>query len=381
MAKVLNYNKTVIQYFGMGRKSGDVGIEHEIEFDGNLPEAAPAGWQLKGDGSLRNGVEYVTRGPVKHDRVEAVVGSLKSYLDTYNPRLHINMSYRCSTHLHINVQHLTFQEVLSFVALFTLFEKPLVVRYGGDLRRSNNFCMMLSEADWLSNYLRRVYTTDNMRDLQTDAIRYGSINLKAVADYGSVEFRFMRGTVDAGEVNGLASKLIAMREYATGKSPVQIVEDISRKGVEALADELFGKDHDLLAIDLEHSIENLRILQPALYAIDWKPVPKAGELPAVEEEVPAANPENPALGIGPDLWISNFDGNQVREEWRDFKVLNWTDDVRIRRTSRQEYLDRGKRTILWSKVWNGRTWYMVDYLRAEDRGRQLAINPHVAGQF
>ena len=66
---------TVKECFMLRDTIGDVGIEIEVE--GNIKHIENDFWSTKGDGSLRNGAEYVLNYPVPMEKLPEALDSFK----------------------------------------------------------------------------------------------------------------------------------------------------------------------------------------------------------------------------------------------------------------------------------------------------------------
>jgi hypothetical protein len=168
--------------------SGDIGIE--IEMEGlNLP-AAPNGWREAVDGSIGHGLEYVMTKPVPFDKVESSLTTLQEYFARCGATL--NPSDRCGVHIHVNVQKMTFKQVINYACLYLIMEEPLI-RWCGEDRIGNLFCLDAGSADGLIERLAHAVPQGTFRySFSRDAFRYASVNFDAIQKYGSLEFRAMK---------------------------------------------------------------------------------------------------------------------------------------------------------------------------------------------
>ncbi len=195
---------------------GDVGIELEVEGkklnEGRVSsqyaydwEVRPTffsswphvpGWITKEDGSLNNGMEYITRSPVKvDDKTKTKINKLVTALGDNVT----NNSIRTSCHVHVNALPLSPLEVVNAMVSFYLVEE-LLSDYWGEERKGNNYCCRLQD-----NPLQMASIIDDLdskrlfglgRNTGLTSPRYMSLNLQSLKKHGSLEFRGMRGTVD-----------------------------------------------------------------------------------------------------------------------------------------------------------------------------------------
>lgn len=204
-----------------------VGIEVEIEQKAGTsadPTPLTGFWSMKGENSLRNGFELVSlpvlRGTKGYNATFLSLGnffSLNKGLET---------SIRCSVHMHINVSHLTIRELYNVILNWYLFE-DFVVSRNGPLRRSNLFCMKMSEARGIGHMIsHRVRTRSNMTNFSANESKYSAMNLARLSDLGTLEFRFMRGTLDVVEIESWARLLVGFVSKAKAINPAETVSQM-----------------------------------------------------------------------------------------------------------------------------------------------------------
>src|SRR3546814_18812942 len=89
---------------------------------------------------------------------------------------------------------LTMTQLYSFMTVYLILENVLV-GWCGHSRCGNLFCLRASDAEWLLTSIRAAAEGRTFKhSLHSDNLRYASMNVKALGDYGSLEFRAMRGT-------------------------------------------------------------------------------------------------------------------------------------------------------------------------------------------
>ena len=109
--------------------------------------------------------------------------------------------------------------------------------------------------------------------LHSDNIRYASMNCKAICQYGSLEFRGMRSTVDMDVLSNWVKILLCLKDKAKlYNNPTNVINTMSWAGAEMFAKEMFG---DMLSCfpntDWDRSvIAGIRRAQNVAYAIDWE---------------------------------------------------------------------------------------------------------------
>jgi len=249
---------------------GEIGIEIEVEGE-NLPVASDL-WRVDHDGSLKSAenCEYVLRKPLPRNEAEDALVDMYKKLNAKGTRM--DESVKAGIHIHLNVQDYTLTEMLNFVTTYLLFEEVLV-RYCGEFREGNHFCMRSSDAPYVINYL-----VDSIKDcafgrLDDDIIRYCSINLMSLSKYGSLEFRAMRSTPSLGVVLTWIDMLTAVKEFALKfKNPVGIITRYSELDLQAYLHEAFGglANNFVVMQDVEGMVRNgMRNAQEVAYCVNW----------------------------------------------------------------------------------------------------------------
>lgn len=135
------------------------------------------------DGSLRNnGIEVVTQ-PVNFNVALEEFNRVHAYVKV-GPEAY---THRTSTHVHVNVQSLTEEQVKTLMLLYALYE-PLFFDYVGEERANNIHCVPLSYT-----YLPTKYNKE-LSYLVEIWSKYTAFNLLPVRSLGTVEFRHLYGT-------------------------------------------------------------------------------------------------------------------------------------------------------------------------------------------
>lgn len=193
-----------------------VGLELEIEgWVGRSRDYT--GFNFDTDGSLRNhGIEAISL-PTKSKFVQALLeGFYKDNVVTKD-----NYSERCSTHVHVNVLNFNLDQLASVAMLYQVFER-LIFNFIGDDRDKNIFCVPWYQANINTN-LVDVIRTGKWRNLQRWS-KYTAMNLLAVTNRGTVEYRHLGGTCDVERIMAWVNILGCLHDYASKNS----VEDIEK---------------------------------------------------------------------------------------------------------------------------------------------------------
>ena len=224
-----------------------VGVEIELEHAAGvkkLSKELSKSWRLEDDGSLRvNGAEYVFRKPLSVDEAKEKVIELGEYIDSYTKPVNEG---RDGVHVHINVGDLTVRQLTNFITLWHSIES-LVLNWCGEYRNGNLFCLGIKDAEYIVDVLTDALEGENLRKLATDNIRYSAVNLKAVYQYGSLEFRCMRSDGNWEDINMFIGLLVHLKTIARNvDSPVQLVAESSVMGTEAFIAHILGEFSDML---------------------------------------------------------------------------------------------------------------------------------------
>lgn len=261
----------IVEYFGLKAKKGEVGIELEVEGT-SLPEAI-TGWQNIADGSLRGeSCEYVLKQPIAREDVRKYLERVsKAYR---NAGTQLQLSNRTSTHIHINVQSFGFVQLFNMITIYLTLEE-LLVKFCGETREGNLFCLRAKDAEYLTILLEQIVTTGDWQGLATNALRYAAMNVAAVPKFGSLEFRAMRGTDDMALIEDWTNILLCIRDAATKfESPVNVVETLSAEGEENFLNMVLGRYAERVQCKgmAEMIMEGVRNAQDLAYCVPWKDV-------------------------------------------------------------------------------------------------------------
>lgn len=223
---------------GVTHYTRPIGLELELEGT-NLPVAiprynqAPSQWTAVNEGSLRDGgKEYILTEPCALEDTRPLLDLLFKRFEDIGVRL--NLTNRCSTHVHINSTDMKVNEQTSFVCLWLTFEEALINWCGRD-RVGNLFCLsnkntngLVSER-WL-NALRK----GSMRfsnDYKYSALNFGNYNR-----LGTFEIRCLRAGHSPEFVETWVKFLYELKKQAqsTYRDPAIIGRDLSEFGPDTM---------------------------------------------------------------------------------------------------------------------------------------------------
>lgn len=212
----------------LGNTKGEVGIELET-IGKRLPNEFQETrlWKAEQDNSVkpRSGemaLEYVLLQPVGRIKVSQALQELKKEWDRSKAEI-AEGRLSNSTHIHINAQQMTMQQVATWMALYYLFEE-ILVRWAGDDRIGNLFCLRGKDADGMIKMLSRAFSKESFDQFSLKTYRYSALNVCALAKYGSLEFRALRGTGDISVIQAWIETLLAIKDASLNyKNPVDVV--------------------------------------------------------------------------------------------------------------------------------------------------------------
>jgi hypothetical protein len=178
-----------------------VGIEVEAEkalgvlrADGGWPVPT---WGVKEDGSLREGgLEFIS--PAIHTKdLPLALATLYAGLSVC--RVSPSFSERTSIHVHIECLQMTLEQFKSFLLLYMVSE-PGLFHMGSPGRRDTNiFCTPLTRTNFysLSDFFAAgggVEASQALSGIINEIGKYAALNFQHIYDFGTLEFRHIRGT-------------------------------------------------------------------------------------------------------------------------------------------------------------------------------------------
>ena len=266
-------------------QDGDIGIEVEVE-GRNLPRAVD-GYRVERDGSLKaeESLEYVFKKPHNLVGARKMLLKLEESYQEHNTR--VDDSVRAGVHVHINVQQLTTLELFTMMVVYVTLE-DLLLKFCGTHREGNLFCLRSRDAEWVLFALEEAARHDNLHKLHSDHLRYSSMNVKALAEYGSLEFRAMRGTRDLKLIGDWAEILLTIRDNSKGfNNPAEVMEVYSNFQVDHFMDRTLGKWAPTFRNYPQYEavvMGGMRRAQMVAYATDWEHFDQEVPAPHMDEE-------------------------------------------------------------------------------------------------
>lgn len=268
-------------------KKGDIGIEIECE-GRRLPMVGISidqfkegkrfreFWSYHPDGSLRgaeNG-EYVLNHPIKFEEVPEALEALWRLFEVCKTKL--DDSNRTSTHVHLNVQNFHVNRLTSLLALYIIFE-DILTTWCGDHRVGNLFCLRAKDAPAMLQSIRSLINNDFAGGIP-DGLHYSGMNVHAIAKYGSLEFRSLRGTQEFATILQWCNVLRRLYDISADfKDPREICYLFSGNGPSAFFETILGDCAPFIRDGIPFSeqeirqsmYEGIRLCQDICYCRDW----------------------------------------------------------------------------------------------------------------
>lgn len=267
--------KTLGKTLRLKNMEGDVGIE--IELVGRyLPQSDEINsfcplWRRDEDNSLKGPEtgEYVLKAPVPIKEVKKQLQYLEDLFKTKGTRL--QHSITAGTHVHVNVQGFTAKQIITFVCSYLILEEMLV-DWCEPERRGNHFCLRASDAEYLIHLITTSIERNDYSLLNTECIRYSSINLMSLFKYGSVEFRSLEGTGNFDKINTWANILHTLKKNSLSfPSPIDLFNKVSAEDYSLFLSSLLGEYSEMFKVgDWREKIKRgIYLCQDIAFSRDW----------------------------------------------------------------------------------------------------------------
>lgn len=248
-----------------------VGIELEFEnatnpvYADNLRD-----WLVTHDHSLRNGVEYVSRVLTPRE----VPAALRLCYDRVT-KYRLKPSVRCGVHVHMNIQDLTYNQLMRYIMLYVLLEPYIFEEFAKD-RIDNHFCVPLfANTDMygffskLSKYMR---SGANISAHCGRASKYSALNFAAIYKLGTLEFRHLEAQSNPDFIGRWIRFLIELRRSALNQydTPEDILKTQEKYGTARLTTGLGIKINSIPDEDYQEAAIDLAYLLCGQEQKHWK---------------------------------------------------------------------------------------------------------------
>lgn len=225
-------------------RPGRVGLEFEWESVSPPARAALRAWRQVHDGSLRgSGAEFVLRGA--HGGA-SLHRRLLELATLFEHREH-EATWRCATHVHVDVRDMLETQVINLIAVSIIFETHLAAISGG--RRSSNYCLLERDIDSASSRVVMSRPIGRLvRRLAEGGSKYRALNTLPVATQGSLEYRHSHSHNNPMDALPWINTLLAMREWAMEyEGTIDQLIDKAQHEYFPLVDEVFKEMGDEIA--------------------------------------------------------------------------------------------------------------------------------------
>lgn len=262
---------------GHNPTKGDVGLEIEVEGNKFKKEDIPLPWKYVKDGSLRgqDNAEYILKNPVPFNKVPESIDILWKMFDKYGSVL--AESNRTSVHVHLNAQSFHLNRLCSFISIYFIVE-DLLTQWCGDHRVGNLFCLRAKDAPGIVSKIKNFLIYEGRGGGLSEGLHYGGLNAHALAKFGSIEIRALRGVTDPKTIIDWVSILERIYKVsAEFPDPRGICDNFSGAGPMEFLNMLLG-DKTQLVLDgipydneqvMNSLYEGIRIAQDLCYCRDW----------------------------------------------------------------------------------------------------------------
>lgn len=256
-----------------------VGIEIEVENLRGDPGTAYPEWTVHEDHSLRNGVEFVTSGPVGGKLLTQTITKFFASGFSYD------MSPRTSVHIHVNASDakMTMDQFRNLFVIMYLIE-PAVFRWADENRKWCGYCSPLTDLD--PYRIVSILTEDKNETKFIQAVRgngnqdrYYGLNVAAFHKHGTLEFRYFPCTDSEAQLTEWVKFVLHVKAAARRyEAPADLLNRLrSREDVTTFLTENFGtvSGHLSGALDFDDCLGRV---QELLGMLDLTPEQvKAGE--------------------------------------------------------------------------------------------------------
>lgn len=194
------------------RRRGDFtsyGLEIEIEDAGPMAPHRRTGakrWRVTRDGSLRNGVEYVTNQGEGGRGLDDVIEHLVDIRDAFSD-YDREPSWRAAFQMHAGMLPFNISFVRALIITYATLE-PALFGQAGYGRFQSNFCVPWCIQPDVPLALLRSTVNNNIAEVYRQAGRfpkYSSLNFAPLPNIGTIEFRLAQTPVGPGAIGDMVS--------------------------------------------------------------------------------------------------------------------------------------------------------------------------------
>lgn len=216
-----------------------VGIELEVEGVNHIQVPY---WNCTEDGSLRNGCELVCERPYSGNSLYEAIEQLSDAVS----RSGAQGTWRCSTHVHLDVRDCD-DNVLKKIILAWAFYEKMLFKCSGFHRYRSNFCPAFAvvQAQLLNASSAFNHSGENFFNrLVHSWDKYTSLNLLPLMQFGSVEFRISEPKWKRTNLLNLVNRFLVLKKLA-----VENKDLTNQNFVDLLRDQGFSPMMEYLPLD------------------------------------------------------------------------------------------------------------------------------------
>ena len=235
------------------REGALFGIELEYEGSGfsNLNERMRPHWIAERDGSLRNGVELISREPMTYQQVQDACAPLTVWIHESN----LNLTPRCSTHIHVNVSDMTVQQLKTMVWLSVAME-PVILQFCSKLRQHNGFCLPSHKTVNITRDWRKFFNFLDGKDSYPSLSKYAAVGGFRLHDLGTLEFRMFPACQDTSRLLWYVDIVNSIRETAMSHTIEELLDRKLGQGLlSIITNVILDNRRDVTLSTLEECLE------------------------------------------------------------------------------------------------------------------------------
>ena len=223
-----------------------LGLEFEVEgVTRHLPLNLLEG--VRDDSLRNNGLELRFAQPLKGAYAANAINEFLGLHTEFN----FVSSYRTSMHVHVDVRTMDFNQIMAFIITYMILERGLF-NFVGHNRHDNMYCLPLYKAEGdvgkmytLLSLGKKTTTREQAQDALHSYSKYSAINIGAIRDKGTIEFRHMLTTFDSDRIYQWVNMLLHIKQYAeqyvADKSVYTLTSHATSAGYKDFYEEVLGQ--------------------------------------------------------------------------------------------------------------------------------------------
>lgn len=188
-----------------------MGLELEVEnYTYDYGDRVLQYWNIIEDHSLRNhGAEFVLSSPQRGRALYTAIDELSCYIEGK----HLELSHRCSLHVHIDARTMTIEDIEKIYRLYVLFE-PALYHVGQKERYENIYCPGMTHATEQIKEAAQAFSVKKLEHLVYSGCKYTGFNFLTLDSLGTLEIRTHSGSLRGNEIQAWVRVLQAIIKYA-----------------------------------------------------------------------------------------------------------------------------------------------------------------------